>query len=378
MVNLLIAGDFCPNDRVARLIEQEEYSDILGEIKPIIAQMDYSLINLECPIVECPIKPKEKQGPNLKASQLAVKMIKNVKFKSVTLANNHFLDYGDEGVSHTLNILRYEHLDFVGGGEDLSRASGILYKDINGKKIAFINCCEHEFSIATEHSAGANPLNPIQQYYAIVEAKNKADYVIIVVHGGHEYFQLPSPRMQEIYRFFVDIGADAVINHHQHCYSGYEVYKEKPIFYGLGNFCFDKNTQRNSIWNEGYLVKLVLDNKIHFELYPYIQCNDTPNVVLMKKDRVDYFYSLIKCLNEIIADSCRLKLEHQHWMKEREGNLKLVLSPYSNRWFRIMASRGLLPMFLSKKRKLSLLNFIYCESHRDRIVYLLNEGERNE
>ena len=57
MVNLLIAGDFCPNDRVARLIEQEEYSDILGEIKPIIAQMDYSLINLECPIVECPIKP---------------------------------------------------------------------------------------------------------------------------------------------------------------------------------------------------------------------------------------------------------------------------------------------------------------------------------
>lgn len=378
MVNLLIAGDFCPNDRVARLIEQEEYSDILGEIKPIIAQMDYSLINLECPIVECPIKPKEKQGPNLKASQLAVKLIKYVNFKCVTLANNHFLDYGDEGVSHTLNILRYEHLDFVGGGEDLSRASGILYKDINGKKIAFINCCEHEFSIATEHSAGANPLNPIQQYYAIVEAKNKADYVIIVVHGGHEYFQLPSPRMQEIYRFFVDIGADAVINHHQHCYSGYEVYKEKPIFYGLGNFCFDKNTQRNSIWNEGYLVKLVLDNKIHFELYPYIQCNDTPNVVLMKKDRIDDFYSSIKCLNEIIAYSCRLKLEHQHWMKEREGNLKLVLSPYSNRWFRIMASRGLLPMFLSKKRKLSLLNFIYCESHRDRIVYLLNEGERNE
>ena len=236
MVNLLIAGDFCPNDRVARLIEQEEYSDILGEIKPIIAQMDYSLINLECPIVECPIKPKEKQGPNLKASQFAVKLIKYVNFKCVTLANNHFLDYGDEGVSHTLNILRYEHLDFVGGGEDLSRASGILYKDINGKKIAFINCCEHEFSIATEHSAGANPLNPIQQYYAIVEAKNKADYVIIVVHGGHEYFQLPSPRMQEIYRFFVDIGADAVINHNQHCYSAYEVFIEKPILFGMGNF----------------------------------------------------------------------------------------------------------------------------------------------
>ena len=42
--------------------------------------------------------------------------------------------------------------------------------------------------------------------------------------------------MKETYRFFVDCGADAVINHHQHCYSGYEYYKDKFICYGLGNF----------------------------------------------------------------------------------------------------------------------------------------------
>lgn len=378
MIRILITGDYCPRNRIDDLINLGKYQSVFEDIIPIVKGHDYSIVNLECPVVEhddCAIK---KQGPNLSSSLRAVEILKLLDFNLLTLANNHFYDYGDGGVKHTLECCKNLDLDFVGGGESLSAARAIKFKNLFGKRFAFINVCEHEFSIATQTTGGSNPLNPISNYYDIQKARATADYVIIIVHGGHEHYQLPSLRMQETYRFFIDAGADVVVNHHQHCFSGYEIYNNKYIFYGLGNFCFDKNTQRNSIWNEGYLVKLVLDNKIHFELYPYIQCNDTPNVVLMKKDRIDDFYSSIKCLNEIIADSCRLKLEHQHWMKEREGNLKLVLSPYSNRWFRIMASRGLLPMFLSKKRKLSLLNFIYCESHRDRIVYLLNEGERNE
>jgi poly-gamma-glutamate synthesis protein (capsule biosynthesis protein) len=121
----------------------------------------------------------------------------------------------------------------VGGGTNLQEASKILYKKIDEKVLALINCCENEFSIATEVTAGSNPLNPIQQYYAIQEAKSKADYVLVIVHGGHELWQLPSPRMQETYRFFIDAGADAVVNHHQHCYSGYEIYKKKPYILNL-------------------------------------------------------------------------------------------------------------------------------------------------
>ena len=51
----------------------------------------------------------------------------------------------------------------------------------------------------------------------VEEAKKKADFVLVIVHGGSEHFQLPTPRMQATYRFFVDAGADAVVNHHQHC-----------------------------------------------------------------------------------------------------------------------------------------------------------------
>ena len=117
---------------------------------------------------------------------------------------NHILDYGHEGLLKSIECCKDQGLDVVGVGDNLSEAERIIYLEKDGKKLAIINCCEHEFSIATESEAGANPLNPIRQYYAIQEAKKHADYVLVIVHGGHEHFQLPSPRMQETYRFFVD------------------------------------------------------------------------------------------------------------------------------------------------------------------------------
>lgn len=92
--------------------------------------------------------------------------------------------------------------------------------------------------------------------------------------------------MQETYRFFIDTGADAVVNHHQHCYSGYEIYHDKPICYGLGNFCFDEDGRRECFWNEGYLVKLDFVNEnIDFELIPYTQCNETASVILVQDNK---------------------------------------------------------------------------------------------
>ena len=200
----------------------------------------------------CPIK---RVSPNLSSSPKGIEAIKYAGFDIATLANNHILDFGDQGLMDTVNLCSQYNIDTVGVGKNLEDASKILYKRKDGETLAIINCCEHEFSIAGDDTAGANPLDPIQQYYKIKEAKQSADYVLVIVHGGHEMYQLPSLRMVDTYRFFIEGGADAVINHHQHCFSGYEFYKGKPIVYGLGNFCFD-SSYRNSIWNEGYLAAI--------------------------------------------------------------------------------------------------------------------------
>ena len=370
-MKLLIAGDFCPRYRVVEKFEKGDYESVLGEVKEIISDADYSIVNFECPVTNGGEKPIEKCGPNLQCSEKGMEAVKWAGFDSVTLANNHFLDYGKEGVEHTLEVCEKYGVDTVGGGMNLHEASKILYKEIEDKTLAIINCCEHEFSIATEESGGSNPLNPIQQYYTIKGARRNADYVVVIVHGGSEHYQLPSPRMKELYRFFIDAGADAVINHHQHCYSGYEIYKSKPIFYGLGNFCFDNDLKRNDIWNEGIMVQLKLDKNIEFEIYPYTQCNDEPNVALMQGNKEESFNLLLESLNNIIVNDQELKRYHKNWMDHTSVDYKVLFTPWSNRWVIAAFVRHLLPSFFIKKKRLLFYNFIACEAHRERVLNFL-------
>ena len=369
MIKLLIAGDFCPQNRVTELFDEENYESVLGEVVDYTKKADYSIVNLEAPIVETNVRPIIKCGPNLKCTSKAIKALKFAGFNMVTLANNHFYDYGDDGVCQTLTACKYEGLDVVGGGMNIDEATNILYKDIKGTKFAFINCCEHEFSIATETSAGSNPLNPIQQYYAIQEAKNNADKIIVIIHGGHEHYQLPSPRMQQIYRFFIDIGADVVINHHQHCFSGYEFYNGKPIVYGLGNFCFDWNV-RNRLWNEGYMLQLDFhENEILIELIPYIQCRDIAAIKFISNK--DKFNQEINILNRIISDEKNLKHEVDKYYSSIHLEIKSIFQLWDGRFFRKLYKIGLLPNTFSLKKILKIRNLTECESHRDKLLHFL-------
>lgn len=379
MINILICGDYCPRDRVADLIESENYKAVFGEIVNYTSQADYSIVNLEAPVVESEALPIAKCGPNLKCSSKAVKAIRYAGFDMVTLANNHFYDYGDRGVEDTLKACKEQGVEFVGGGVNAMEASAVLYKEINGIKIAIINCCEHEFSIATESSGGANPLNAIRQYYDIQEAKRKADRVIVIVHGGHEHYNLPSPRMKETYRFFIDAGADVVVNHHQHCYSGYEEYKGRPIFYGLGNFCFDWRTQRNSFWNTGYMVSLKIDSDMYYELIPYVQgSDDYPGVHILSDTERKGFDNQIKDLNKFISNDNQLRTERERFMEQTKDIYLLSLEPYQNRYIRALYTRKLLPSSISAERRLQLLNYLQCESHIERLLYSLQNNKKND
>lgn len=372
-MKVVIVGDFCPRGRVVEKFEQGDYEYVLGKVKDIISDADYSIVNFECPVTKGGEKPIEKCGPNLQCSEKGMEAVKWAGFDCVTLANNHFFDYGKEGVKNTLEACKKYGVDFVGGGMNLQEASEILFKEIDGKILAIINCCEHEFSIATEDTAGSNPLNPIKQYYAVKEAKEKADYVLVIVHGGNEHFQLPSPRMQEIYRFFIDAGADAVVNHHQHCYSGFEVYSGKPIFYGLGNFCFDKKGKINDKWNEGYMVIINLcKNNISFDVIPYNQCSEKASLFLQKNKQKQNIIDSINNLNIVISNKDDLKKKYTLYI-EKNSSLRATFSPYTNKLLRSLCSHGLLPSFLPKKKKLLIQAYIQCESHLPKVMNFLKK-----
>ncbi len=370
-MRILIAGDFCPRDRVAALFEKEDYASVLGSVKELFTEADYSIVNFECPVTRGDEKPIQKLGPNHHCTEKGMAAIKWLGVDCVTLANNHFYDFGDAGVANTMDVCRKHEIDTVGGGNNLAEASRVLYKKINGQTLAIINCCEHEFSIASDHSAGSNPLNPIKQYYSIKEARKNADYVIVIIHGGHELFQLPSPRMVDTYRFFVDSGADAVVNHHQHCYSGYEVYKGKPIFYGLGNFCFDNPKRHDGIWTEGYAIsiKFSSDHPV-FDLYPYHQCDAEPRVELLSHNAFD---AKLAELNAIINNPTWLMATVEAYYATCTKTISNIFEPLYNRYYLAAKIRGWLPSLVSKKRKTAAKDLVICEAHRDKLTYWLNK-----
>ena len=372
-MKIIIGADFYPVRRVEDFLKRNEFEYLLGEIKPYITKADYSLVNYESTFygdgVESP-----KFGPSMATDEQSVRLVKWCGFKCSTLANNHIHDYGNKGLHDLLECMQRHNIDYVGAGLNLKDANETLFKEICGERIAFINCCEHEFNIADENQGGANPLNIIQQYYAIKEACINAKRVIVIVHGGSINCQIPSPRMQETYRFFIDSGASAVINHHQHCYSGYEYYHGAPIIYGLGNLFFDKPWLKNTTWTEGYLVQLNIEQdnpSIKIEILPYTQCADEPNVKMLEGDEKVKFFKSIETLNSIIKDPKLLKEKYNQWVDSNEEMCVNAFMYLQNPKIRALLRRKLIPRFTVDS--LYTLNYLYCESHYDRILRYLKK-----
>ena len=375
-MKVLFAGDYCDTYRVSDLIKKGQYDAIFSEIKPIVESADISVVNFEMPIVAEGAHPIKKSGVALKGQPKAVDAIKFAGFNVCALANNHILDQGDDCCLDTIRRIHKAGLECVGAGSNIEEASKVLYLKKNNETLAIINCCEHEFSIASETSAGANPLNPIRQYYAIQEANKNADYVVVIIHGGPEHHQLPTPRMMEINRFFVDVGADAVICHHQHCFSGYELYNTKLIFYGLGNLCFDWN-EIEGIRNYGYMVAMTFaSDSTTFEIIPYKQCsNDNASVELIDPSSV---YQKIEEINDTISNPEKLCRETNSYYEQSIGELHSIFEPIQNRFISALQRKKYLPSLVSCKWLLKIENYIMCESHRDKVEYWLEKVRKGK
>lgn len=361
-ISIFIAGDVVPRHRTVRLFKEKRTDYLFNDLIPIIKNADISIVNFEAPIIEQSETPIKKSGPCLFTTKETMEVLKDAGFNTVTLANNHFRDQGQQGVEQTVKVAQSLNVDYVGGGISLEESRKILYKKIKDKIIAIINVCENEFSIASKNYGGSNPLDVISVYQDVIEARKNAEYVILITHGGVEHYQYPTPRMKKTYRHFIDIGADAVINHHQHCYSGYEIYKDCPIFYGLGNFCFDWEGKQNSTWNQGYAVLLKLDNnKISFDIISYEQCDNEPRVEQVN----DKYESTINQINKIIVNDEELNAKFDSYVQAMEKDFLYRLFPFKNHYVAALYRRNYIKNLFSKTKIYPIKNLLCCESHRE-------------
>lgn len=367
-VSMIIAGDYSPKERFQDAIDNGTYKNLFPGVKDLLCSVDYSIVNFETTIPTSDSTPIDKIGSHLCAKENALEPLKHLGFDMLTCANNHFMDYGAKALTNTITSAKQYAFDYVGAGKNIHDAGEIKILELKDKRITILNACEHEFSIATEKDAGCYPLDIINLCYDIKQAKKKSDFIIIIIHGGNEHYKLPSPRMKKLYRFFIDQGADIIVNHHQHCYSGYEVYNGKPIFYGLGNFCFDSASDikyRHNTYNYGYMVRFVLDKNISFDLIPYEQCYKVPGVYLFDEKRKHEFLNDISILNSIIADDAKLEESFSSMAKGKRDFAYRGFRPFANKVFNVLYYKGIFPSFLSKQRLKTIRAILECEAHYD-------------
>ncbi len=367
MISLLFCGDFAPFKDFEQLVI-EKGALIFGELQKEINEADISFINLEAPACNV-IKPILKSGPVIKINPICLKSLSEVGFDVVGMANNHILDYDEVGLFKTVESCQKYNLNHVGAGKNIVEAQEPIIIDRKGVKIAIIAVAEHEFSIAKKSTAGAAPLDPIDNTYQIKKAQSAADFIFVTIHGGNEYFPYPRPGLRKLCKYFIDQGVDGVVCHHPHVPGAYEYYKDKPIIYSMGNIIFDR-INNTAGWSEGYVVRLVFNEKnkklISFDILPYVQSVENGGVKLLNGEKKGNFIDKINSYKSTLED----KVEYiKEWNKFCLANEKNMLNMYflPNNQLNMIFSR-ILPiekLFLSKDSVSIKLNLVRCESHRE-------------
>jgi poly-gamma-glutamate synthesis protein (capsule biosynthesis protein) len=371
-VKIFISGDFCPARRAVDLLRQDNAAkSVFGDFCEIIQDADISITNLECPLTRSNDGIK-KIGPNLKAPSEIATLLESAGFDLVTLANNHIYDYGQQGLCDTLEALQRAHLSYVGAGPSLKEAQKTFLAEVKGIKLAIVNFAEVEFSCADKNHGGANPMDLIDNVHQIQDARNNADHVLVVIHGGHEHYHYPSPETLKRYRFYAENGASAVIAHHTHCIGGYENWKGVPIFYSLGNFFFPTSQKMPDLWYEGYALLLeITKSSVSFEILPYEQCKDEALSINIKRSH--------EILEKIEKISLALKDEDQimqRWRKfteERSLFYLTVIAGFSRYKIAILRRLGLLDYFYKKSQLNIALQITRCEAHREAAREVLSD-----
>jgi len=249
------------------------------QVKPLFAGADLVVVNLECPFTErgAPI-PK---NFNFRARLSTVQVLVEAGVKVVSLANNHLMDYGPEGVADTLATLDAAGIAHFGAGRNLAEARKPAIVEVGGLKIAFLGYLilgakhpEPEVVWATETRAGV-PGHPSD--WTVVEtmvredvaaARKEADLVVPFFHWGREGSKGPDAYQLQLARAAVESGAAVVLGSHPHVLHGMELQGRVPVFYSLGNLVFGGN------WNprdkDSVLVRMRLDRRGYLgsELFP--------------------------------------------------------------------------------------------------------------
>jgi poly-gamma-glutamate synthesis protein (capsule biosynthesis protein) len=224
----------------------EEYANRYGAdypfapVAPALRQADIAVANLEC-AVAAGGEPAQKTYVFRAHHDLAGALAAS-GLTAMSLANNHILDFGLDGFAETLQNLESQEIATLGAGANLAEAERPLVYDIRGVKVAllaWVSYAPPDFAAGDDRPGVAFLSDLNRMARKIQEAKERADAVVVILHGGKEYSFTSNAQQQTAARQAIDAGADLVVGHHPHVLQETEIYRGKLIVYSLGDLLFD-------------------------------------------------------------------------------------------------------------------------------------------
>ena len=397
--SILFLGDTCtlnisqvhlsPNN-LTRVISKE----MLEQFK----SSSFSVVNLEGPLTNV-TNPIKKNGPHLLSYPETAGLLKNCGIKIATIANNHILDHGQEGLEDTIKNCQKNGIAAIGAGNSFEKAHSPYIFKMNNLKLAFLAFTEKEFSTAGSSSSGAAEFFLPNVYQEIQKIRPKCSVLILCIHGGTMYYPIPNPNIQKYYRFLIDAGADAVIASHPHTIQGIEIYKNAPIIYSLGTFLFPLKQKHPGCWDEGLIAKIIFGvNGISaLEIYPCCQNGsiESTKVSLFSPEKTKNYRQTFERLCQIAASEnlvrefwasfCKYKSSH-YFDNVRMSASSLKLSSWVKPLKRAIVNKDIsyagdlmselftkisFKKQLKEKKMLFFYNLIACPARCDVIITAL-------
>ena len=368
-MKIMILGDIGASETNIQSFCDADSDLFSSEIQGKCASADIVLLNLEKPLTDA-ASPLGKCPPDYIAPSGTINGIKLLHPTAVTLANNHVMDQREQGLRSTIAILAQNGVQHVGAGDNLNEARKPLIIMKKGIRVGIYACCEKEFSFATESSSGANVYDPLVTFDDIGDLRKVCDYLVVLFHGGMQSYPYPTPNQQKVCRKMCEKGADLVVCQHSHIIGCEEEYASGRIIYGQGNFLLDDVSEES--WRTGLIVEVNVGNDDSSIKYIPVQTLNHkviihPNSDSVIKDYIDRSMEIAKAgtVDRLFSEFCNDRISE--YLVKLSGKRKLT-----QRVFRRLGVTKHYKKVYSNAALNYILDYLYCDSHREAIEYGLN------
>jgi poly-gamma-glutamate capsule biosynthesis protein CapA/YwtB (metallophosphatase superfamily) len=212
----------------------------LGPMSAALSAADFSMVNLETAITTRGTPQPKKY--HFRTTPAALTALQHSGVDAVTMANNHAVDYGPQGLADSLAAKADSPIPVVGIGADEAEAYRPYTTTVNGVRLAVVAASQvvditnQNFRASATSPGIASALDRPRLLKAVRDAKAHADVVVVYLHWGTEGQSCPGPEQESIAEDLSAAGATAVVGTHAHVMLGSGMLGPTYVAYGFGNF----------------------------------------------------------------------------------------------------------------------------------------------